>query len=134
ASATELEHVQARVLSLLPLLLYFRFALGRRSAVLYRLAFVTFVLAVLSKTVACTVPAAALVCVWWKRGPLGRGDVVPLVPFFLVGLAGGLGTAMVEKYQVGAQGADWTLSAADRCVLAGRALWLYASKLVAPVP
>ena len=90
-------------------------------------------LAVLSKTVACTVPAAALVCVWWTRGSLRRGDVVPLVPFFLVGLVGGLGTAMVEKYQVGAQGADWTLSAADRCVLAGRALWFYAAKLVAPI-
>ena len=133
AWATELKNVQAGVFSLLALLLYFRFALGRRSAVLYILAFVTLVLAVLSKTVACTVPAAALVCVWWKRGPLGRGDVVPLVPFFLVGLAGGLGTAMVEKYQVGAQGADWTLSTADRCVLAGRALWFYAAKLVAPV-
>src|SRR2546425_1366709 len=133
AWATELKNVQAGVFSLLALLLYFRFALGRRSAVLYLLAFVTFVLAVLSKTVACTVPAAALVCVWWKRGPLGRGDVVPLVPFFLVGLAGGLGTAMVEKYQVGAQGADWTLSTADRCVLAGGALCFYAAKLVAPI-
>src|SRR2546422_6735687 len=40
---------------------------------------------------------------------------------------------MVEKYQVGAQGADWTLSTADRCVLAGRALWFYAAKLVTPV-
>src|SRR3989442_3528130 len=40
---------------------------------------------------------------------------------------------MVEKYQVGAQGAAWTLSTADRCVLAGRALWFYAAKLVAPV-
>jgi len=79
------------------------------------------------------VPAAALVCVWWKRGSLARRDVVPLVPFFLVGVAGGLGTAMVEKYRVGAQGGDWTLSAADRCVLAGRALWFYTAKLVAPV-
>ena len=133
AWVTELKNVQAGAFSLLALLLYLRFALGRRSAGLYALAFVAFVLAVLSKTVACTVPAAALVCVWWTRGSLRRGDVVPLVPFFLVGLVGGLGTAMVEKYQVGAQGADWTLSAADRCVLAGRALWFYAAKLVAPI-
>jgi len=133
AWVTELKNIQAGAFSLLALLAYLRFALGRRSAGLYALAVVAFVLAVLSKTVACTVPAAALVCVWWKRGSLGRGDVVPLVPFFLVGLAGGLGTAMVEKYRVGAQGADWTLSAADRCVLAGRALWFYAAKLVAPI-
>ena len=133
AWAAELKNVQAGVFSLLALLLYLRFALGRRSATLYVLAFVAFVLAVLSKTVACTVPAAALVCVWWKRGSLARRDVVPVVPFFLVGLAGGLGTAMVEKYQVGAQGADWTLSTADRCVLAGRALCFYAAKLVAPI-
>src|SRR6266481_4712834 len=133
AWAAELKNVQAGVFSLLALLLYLRFALGRRSATLYVLAFVAFVLAVLSKTVACTVPAATLVCVWWKRGSLARRDVVPVVPFFLVGLAGGLGTAMVEKYQVGAQGADWTLSTADRCVLAGRALCFYAAKLVAPI-
>jgi len=133
AWAAELKNVQAGVFSLLALLLYLRFALGRRSAALYVLAFVAFVLAVLSKTVACTVPAAALVCVWWKRGSLARRDIVPVVPFFLVGLAGGLETAMVEKYQVGAQGADWTLSAADRCVLAGRALCFYAAKLVAPI-
>ena len=133
AWAAELKNVQAGVFSLLALLLSLRFALGRRSAALYAAAFVAFVLAVLSKTVACTVPAATLVCVWWKRGSVGRRDVVPLVPFFLVGLAGGLGTAMVEKYQVGAQGADWTLSTADRFVLAGRALWFYAAKLVAPV-
>ena len=133
AWAAELKNVQAGVFSLLALLLSLRFALGRRSAALYAVAFVTFVLAVLSKTVACTVPAATLVCVWWKRGSLTRRDFVPLVPFFLVGLAAGLGTAMVEKYQVGAQGAAWTLSTADRCVLAGRALWFYAAKLVAPV-
>src|SRR6266403_1816247 len=61
AWAAELKNVQAGVFSLLALLLSLRFALGRRSAALYAVAFVTFVLAVLSKTVACTVPAATLV-------------------------------------------------------------------------
>jgi tetratricopeptide (TPR) repeat protein len=133
AWATELKNLQAGVFSLLALLFYLRFALERRSVATWTAAFVAFVLAMLSKTVAATVPAAALVCVWWRRGTLDRRDVLPLVPFFLVGAAGGVATAAIEKYRVGAQGIDWTLSAADRCVLAGRALWFYAGKLALPV-
>jgi protein O-mannosyl-transferase len=133
AWATELKNVQAGVFSLLALLLYLRFALGRRSAATWTAAFVAFVLAMLSKTVAATVPAAALVCVWWRRGTVDRRDAAPLVPFFLVAAAGGVATALIEKYRVGAHGIDWTLSAADRCVLAGRALWFYAGKLALPV-
>jgi tetratricopeptide (TPR) repeat protein len=43
-------------------------------------------------------------------------------------------TAWIEKYNVGAQGADWSLTFADRCLIAGRALWFYAGKLVWPTP
>jgi hypothetical protein len=33
---------------------------------------------------------------------------------------------------VGAQGEEWALSFLDRCLVAGRALWFYAGKLVWP--
>jgi tetratricopeptide (TPR) repeat protein len=56
------------------------------------------------------------------------------LPFFVVGVALGLMTAWIEKYNVGAQGADWSLTFADRCLIAGRALWFYAGKLVWPAP
>jgi Flp pilus assembly protein TadD len=87
----------------------------------------------LSKTVTCSLPAALLLVCWWKQGRVRWADVYPLLPFFVVGMGLGLLTAGMEKYHVGAQGADWSLSFAGRCLIAGRALWFYAGKLVWPV-
>ena len=53
--------------------------------------------------------------------------------FFALGLGSGLITAWLERIHVGAQGIDWQLSFVERCLIAGRALWFYASKLVWPV-
>ena len=61
-----------------------------------------------------------------------RGDILPLLPFFGLGVGLGLMTAWMEKFHVGAQGAEWSLTFADRCLIAGRALWFYAGKLVWP--
>jgi protein O-mannosyl-transferase len=81
------------------------------------------VCALLSKTVACTFPAAVLLIAWWKRGGriTWRRDVAPLAPMFLIGLAFGLTTAWLEKVHVGAEGKDWSLSPIDRMHVAGRA-------------
>src|SRR5262249_61303568 len=73
------------------------------------------------------------VSLWLARARTARLDVARLAPFFLVGLVAGLGTVLVEKHQIGAQGAEWSLSLADRCVLAGRALWFYAAKTLVPL-
>jgi tetratricopeptide (TPR) repeat protein len=58
---------------------------------------------------------------------------MPLLPFFVLGMGLGLLTAWLEKYHVGAQGAAWSLTFGERCLIAGRALWFYAGKLVWPV-
>ncbi|MGA2139452.1 MAG: tetratricopeptide repeat protein [Verrucomicrobiia bacterium] len=98
----------------------------------YGLALGLFVCALLSKTVTCTLPAAILLLIWWKRGRFGRRDVWPLVPFFLVGAGFGLTTAWIEKRFAGAEGTEWAYTFADRLLIAGRALWFYAAKLVWP--
>jgi protein O-mannosyl-transferase len=73
------------------------------------------------------------VIVWWRRGRLEwRRDVVPLLPWFVVGAASGLFTAHVERTQIGAQGADFTLGAMECVLLAGRVVWFYLAKLVWP--
>jgi tetratricopeptide (TPR) repeat protein len=41
-------------------------------------------------------------------------------------------TAWLEKHQVGAKGEDWSLTAVERFLVAGRALWFYAGKLFWP--
>jgi Flp pilus assembly protein TadD len=100
----------------------------------YRVALVLFLAALFSKTVTCSLPAALLLVCWWKQGHVPRRDVWPLLPFFALGMGLGLMTAWMEKFNVGAQGAEWSLSLADRCLIAGRALWFYAGKLAWPAP
>ena len=101
----------------------------------YLLALALFALALLSKSVTATLPAAFLVIQWWRRGRLTwRDDVRPLVPFLALALVAGLFTAWVERHVLGAEGADYALGFPARCLLAGRVIWFYAGKLFWPAP
>ncbi|MGA9898567.1 MAG: tetratricopeptide repeat protein [Terriglobales bacterium] len=103
----------------------------RRSRYLWALGL--FVLALLSKTVTAILPAALLVVFWWQRGRLDwRRDVHPLLPWFVLGAGAGLFTAWVEKTRVGAEGAGFSLSLAQRLLLPGRMIFFYAGKLLWP--
>ena len=106
---------------------------GTRPTGWYIIAFALFVAALLSKTVTCSLPAALLLVIWWKRGRLTAGDVLPLLPFFGVGAGLGLLTSWLERTHVGAAGPEWAFSFFDRCLIAGRALWFYAGELCWPV-
>ncbi|MBX3750356.1 MAG: tetratricopeptide repeat protein [Opitutaceae bacterium] len=100
----------------------------------YLAAFGLFGLALLTKTVTATLPAALLVIFWWRRGRLGfRRDVAPLLPWFALGIASGLFTAWMERSFIGAQGTDFALGPVERVLLAGRAVCFYFGKLVWPV-
>lgn len=113
---------------------YRRSALGKpRAAKFYWLALGLFLLGLMTKTVTATLPAALLVVFWWQRGRLSwRRDVLPLLPFFVSGAAAGAITAWVERKLIGAEGAAFELSFLQRGLIAGRALWFYAAKLLWP--
>jgi len=99
----------------------------------YALALALFVLALLSKTVTATLPAALLVVFWWRRGKLSwRRDALPLVPWFALGGAAGLVTAWIERSMVGAQGSEYQFTLIERCLIAGRVIWFYIGKLFWP--
>jgi tetratricopeptide (TPR) repeat protein len=113
-------------------LAYLRFDQSRRAS-RYLLAFGLFALALLSKTVTATLPAALLVVFWWQRGRIEwKRDLRPLLPWFALGASAGLFTAWVERTFIGAKGADFTLTLIQRCLLAGRAVCFYAGKLLWP--
>ncbi len=105
----------------------------RKTRHFYFLSLVLFLCALLSKTVTASLPAAILLVIWWKKGKLAQRDVSPLIPMFALGIALGLITAWLEKHNVGAIGAEWNLGAVERILIAGRALWFYAAKLLLPV-
>ena len=91
-----------------------------------------FICAMLSKTVAATLPAALLLIIYWKNGVIRIRDWILVAPMFLIGVPMGLATAWLEKHHVGAMGAEWDFSAIDRVLIAGRAVCFYASKIVVP--
>ncbi|MGA8146973.1 MAG: hypothetical protein WB870_05270, partial [Gallionellaceae bacterium] len=100
----------------------------------YALAFFLFLCALLAKATAFSLPATILLICWWKRGRIQwRTDVLPTVPFFMLAVSLSQFTAWLEKHHVGAMGTDWNHSFPERCLIAGRALWFYAGKLVCPV-
>ncbi len=132
---TELKNVLSTVFYLAAALTYWRFEAARDDGAnawrAYAGALALFLAALLSKTVATSLPAALLLIRWWRRGELRVSDIVPLLPFFLVGAALSAQTAWIEQ-NLGAHGAQWSLTFAERCLVAGRALWFYAAKLLWP--
>ncbi len=129
---SEQKNTLSAVFYLSALLTYLHFDQTRQRRQ-YALALGLFVLAVLSKTTTVTLPAALLVIFWWQHGRLSwRGDVKPLIPFFLLAATVGLFVAWVERKVIGAEGEAFDLSFVERGLLAGRAIWFYLGKLVWP--
>src|SRR5664280_510215 len=129
---SEQKNTLSLVFYLLAALAYLDFDSGRRRGS-YVLALAFFLLALGTKTVTATLPAAILVVLWWRNGTLSwRRDVRPLIPWFLMAVVAGLFTAWVERAFVGAEGARFDLSAGQRLLLAGRVIWFYLGKLVWP--
>lgn len=136
---TERKNVLSGVLVMASLLAYFRFEpgvtgsqSGRRSWWHYGFSQALFVCALLAKTVVCTFPAVIGLILWWKRR-LSVRTTLPLLPMLVVGAFAAKLTAAMELNEVGARGAEWSLSLLERTLLAGRILWFYVEKLVWPL-
>ncbi len=129
---TELKNTLSAVLFLGAALTYLNFDRSRERR-WYAPAFLLFILALMTKTVTATLPAALLVTFWWQRGKLEwRRDVMPLAPWFALGAGAGILTAWVEQTLVGAQGAAYNFTLIERILIAGRVVWFYLGKLVWP--
>jgi tetratricopeptide (TPR) repeat protein len=130
---SEQKNTLSTLLYLWAALVYWRFDATRRTST-YVGATLLFVLALCTKTVTATLPAALLVIVWWKRGRLdARRDGQPLLPWFVLSAGSAVLTASVERTLIGAQGEDFALTFLQRGLLAGRAAWFYFGKLLWPV-
>lgn len=100
----------------------------------YVLSVVLFLAALLSKTVTAMLPPVLALLVWWREDSPRWRSLLPLVPFVVLGAPLALVTVVMERVHVGAVGAEWALTFADRLAVAGRALWFYAGKLLWPHP
>lgn len=129
---TEQKNTLSTIWYLLSALAYLRFDQSRRRAH-YAMALILFLLALGSKTVTASLPAALLVVFWWKRGRLDlRRDIVPLIPWFLFALGAGMLTSWVEREFIGARDEDFAFDLIQRVLLTSRIIWFYLGKLVYP--
>jgi Flp pilus assembly protein TadD len=127
---TELKNTLSGVFFLAAALAYLKFG-DKREKKLYTLALMLFLFGLLAKSAIVALPAVLLVVFWWKRGSIAwKRDVVPLLPFFAIGIISGLFTALVERRFVGAVGSEFSFMFVERCLIAGRAVWFYLYKLL----
>lgn len=139
---TERKNVLSGVFYLLAALAYLRFDQrrfgsdggGGGSGWVYGGCLLAFTMALLSKSVTCTLPTALVVMLLWKREALSFRRLLPLAPLLVLGVCLGLHTAYVERTHVGAFGPDFDFSAAERILISSKALLFYPAKLLVPWP
>ena len=113
-------------------LAYLRFDEKRRAGP-YVLGTALFALALLSKSVTATLPAALLVVFWWKRGRISlRRDALPLAPWFCMSAGAAIVTSWMERTYIGANGSAFALGLMGRFLVAARAAWFYLGKILWP--
>jgi len=142
AWVTELKNTQSTVFYLLCLLAYFNFTRlepgdGRTAEprwTYYALALGLFAAALTSKPAGVSLPFVILLVIWWRRGSLRWSDIAAIVPMLAMSIVAGLVTMYVDAYYLGGTGPGTQLSPVERVLVAGRALWFYAGKLLWPTP
>jgi tetratricopeptide (TPR) repeat protein len=131
---TERKNVLMGFFFLLTLLAWTRFvkAPAGRTWKFYALALIFCALALLSKTTACTLPAALLLILWWERKPITWQRLTQIAPFVALGIGMGLVSIWWERYHQGTEGGIFEIGPLERILIASRALWFYAGKLLWP--
>ena len=95
----------------------------------YLFCLALFAAALLSKSIAVTLPAALLLLRWWQAGRVTWRDAAYVAPLFALAL--GVTLADLAFYRDRIDSAlDYSL--VERALIAGRALWVYAHQLVWP--
>jgi tetratricopeptide (TPR) repeat protein len=132
AFLVELKNTLSGVLFFLCVLAYLRFD-RKRNWQAYTLVLLLFVPGLLAKTVVALLPLTMLLVLWWQNGRVRwRRDVIPLIPFVILGAAAGACTGWMEREFSGAKGEGFAFSAVERGLIAGRAFMFYLGKLFWP--
>ncbi len=132
AWVTELKNTQSGLFFLLALLVFLRFEDGSRPRD-YAVALVLGAAAMLSKPSTVVLPGVMLLCAWWRRGRWTRNDFRRVAPLVAVAAAMSLVTIVEQRKEIAHTGTpEWALTAAQRLMIAGRAPWFYAGKVLWP--
>ncbi len=132
AWATELKNIQSGFFFFLSVLCFLRFEVDKKRAS-YALAVAFGAAAMLSKPSTVVLPLVLLLCAWWERGSWRRADILRIAPFFALAAGMSMLTILEQRGNVARAGAAaWQLGPEERLVIAGRAIWFYAGKVLWP--
>jgi protein O-mannosyl-transferase len=131
---TELKNTQSTLFYLLALLAWMKFT--DRGTIrpwrFYALALPLHALALCAKTTACTLPAAMVLVLWVRNQRIGWRRIAQVVPFLVLGVT----MALVSVWWEGRVGHHhrgyYAFNLLERLLIASRAIWFYAMKLVWP--
>jgi Flp pilus assembly protein TadD len=130
---TELKNTQSGLFFFLSVWCFLRSEAGAARRRWYGLALLCGLAALLSKPSTVVLPLALLLCVWWERGSWRRADILRIAPFFILALGMSALTVIEQRGPIQLAGtAEWNLGMAERFVMAGKAVWFYASKSLWP--
>ena len=128
----ERKNVLSGFFFLLTILSWLRFT-RTHSWFFYAMALLLFLLGMFSKTAVCTLPIVLLLWIWWKRPEAWKRYTAAAVPFFAIAVTLGIVTLLREtSYDTSVTERDSGLDPLEKILVAGRALWFYAGKLVYP--
>jgi len=101
---------------------------------LYGISFLSFLAALLSKSVTATLPVSFLVIGMWMNGGFSKNRILKLLPFLGTGCGIGVFTLHMEHEMFGALRHVRDFSFLERVLLASRNIWFYIGKLIDPSP
>ena len=131
---TERKNVLMGFFFLLTLLAWIRFLDEQttRRRIFYALALLSYALALFAKSTACTLPAALLLILWWRKETINWRRLFQVLPFLLFAVTMGLVAVWWERYHQGTRGALFALGPVERLLVASHAIWFYLGKLFWP--
>lgn len=96
------------------------------------LSIVLYLLALSAKTTACTLPAALVLILWWKRTPITARRWMEIAPFVIAGFGAGVISILWERLHQGGRPDAIPIALLERILIGSRAVWFYLSKLAWP--
>jgi protein O-mannosyl-transferase len=99
----------------------------------YAASLAAFFLALAAKTSTVALPLVLLSCCWWRRGRITRQDLARSVPFFLLALAMGSVTLVLQASHGAVPGEPEPDGVLSRLAASGWVVWFYLAKAVVPL-
>ena len=99
----------------------------------YLLSIGLFICALLSKTASVMLPVVLILAAYLRGRPIKK-TIIYSIPFFIISLAAGLVTWLVEHTLVGTKGAEWDFGLLQRFEIATHSFWFYIGKILWPHP